>query len=267
MTPRYALYCILGGLVFSMSALGTGYFDLWWISGVIISAALLPVVRFGPRSLLAQFGMIFLALTLIGTFCTLSEAAVFFPEMRPQLIMAVVIGAMMNLIAAAVLVRVGKLMKLGVTEGAPVLHRSAAMTVLFVLLTGASYVLYYEITGAITFQLFTRQYYPHAVEQAMAMGYWFPLYQWARGVTMTLAVLPIILSLRLPRWQAALVVGMIVWIVGGGASLLVPNTMMVATQRYIHIVEIMTQNVPLGITAVLLLRPRAFVQGHYATAA
>jgi hypothetical protein len=43
--------------------------------------------------------------------------------------------------------------------------------------------------------------------------------------------------------------------VGGGAALLVPNAMMVATQRYIHIVEIMTQNVSLRVTAVLLLRP------------
>jgi hypothetical protein len=48
---------------------------------------------------------------------------------------------------------------------------------------------------------------------------------------MTLAVLPIIVSLRLTRWQAALAVGMIVWIVGGGGSLLAPNTMIAATQR------------------------------------
>ena len=45
---------------------------------------------------------------------------------------------------------------------------------------------------------------------------------------MTLAVLPIIVSLRLTRWQAALAVGMIVWIVGGGGSLLAPNTMIAA---------------------------------------
>jgi len=70
-------------------------------------------------------------------------------------------------------------------------------------------------------------------------------------------VLPIIYTLRLPRWQAALAVGAIIWIVGGGAPLLVPNATMVAAQRYTHIVEIMTQNVSLGITAVFLLRARA----------
>ena len=47
------------------------------------------------------------------------------------------------------------------------------------------------------------------------------------------------------------------WIVGGGAVLLPPNSRMVTVQRYEHIVEIMTQNVLLCITAVLLLRPKA----------
>jgi hypothetical protein len=72
---------------------------------------------------------------------------------------------------------------------------------------------------------------------------------------MTLAVLPIVYTLRLPRWQAALAMGLLIWIVGGAAPLLVPNELMLPVQRYIHIVEIMTQNVSFGITAVLLLRP------------
>ena len=48
----------------------------------------------------------------------------------------------------------------------------------------------------------------------------------------------------------------LLWVVGGAAPLLVPNALMVPAQRYIHIVEILTQNAALGITAVLLLRPR-----------
>jgi hypothetical protein len=74
---------------------------------------------------------------------------------------------------------------------------------------------------------------------------------------MTVAVLPLIYTLRLPRWQAALAVGLLAWIVGGGAPLLVPNGVMVTAQRYIHIVEIFTQNFSLGVTAVWLLRPKA----------
>ena len=88
------------------------------------------------------------------------------------------------------------------------------------------------------------------------MGIWFWVYQLARGLLMTLAVLPILYSLRMPRWQAALTVGLLIWIVRGAAPLLVPNSRMGSEQRLIHTVEIMTQNVCLGITAVLLLRPR-----------
>jgi hypothetical protein len=73
---------------------------------------------------------------------------------------------------------------------------------------------------------------------------------------MTLAVLPAICTLRIPRWAAAISVGVLLWIVGGGAPLLVPNPLMVTAQRYIHIVEILTQNAALGITAVLLLRAK-----------
>jgi hypothetical protein len=69
-------------------------------------------------------------------------------------------------------------------------------------------------------------------------------------------VVPIIYTLRLPRWQAALAVGLLVWVVGGAAPLVVPSTMMVAQQRYLHIMEIFTQNFSLGVTVVLLLRPR-----------
>ncbi|PYT63329.1 MAG: hypothetical protein DMG35_04465, partial [Acidobacteria bacterium] len=72
----------------------------------------------------------------------------------------------------------------------------------------------------------------------------------------TLAVVPVIRTLRMKRWHSAVVVGLIIWIAGGLAPLVVPNPIMGATQRFIHIVEIFTQNFSLGFTAVLLLRPR-----------
>jgi hypothetical protein len=74
---------------------------------------------------------------------------------------------------------------------------------------------------------------------------------------MSAAVLPIVYTLRLARWQAALAVGAIVWVAGGLAPLLVPNDLMGAAQRIIHIVEIFTQNASLGATVVLLMRPRS----------
>jgi hypothetical protein len=74
---------------------------------------------------------------------------------------------------------------------------------------------------------------------------------------MTLAVLPVIYTLRMKRWHAAIVVGLLIWIVGGLGPLVVPNDFMGARQRFIHTVEIFTQNFSLGVTAVLLLRPRS----------
>jgi len=57
------------------------------------------------------------------------------------------------------------------------------------------------------------------------------------------------------------------WIAGGLAPLLVPNAFMGTTQRIIHIFEILTQNASLGITAVLLLRPKTSAAGSQVIAA
>jgi hypothetical protein len=73
---------------------------------------------------------------------------------------------------------------------------------------------------------------------------------------MALAVLPVIYTLRMSRVQTAIAVGALLWISGGLALLIPPNGLMVPAQRMIHIVEILTQNAPLGIIVVLLLRPK-----------
>ena len=266
MKLRIGLFCLVGGLCFTVSALGAGHFGWLLLSGVIIAAALYPVVRFGPRHPLKQFGVIMLVLLVIGLFCTLSEGVLFYPEMKAQLVPSLMKGTLLYLLATAVMVGLGKWLKLTDPGERPIPHRSVPITILLVLLAGIAYLIYYEVFGGIAYQFFTKQYYPHAAEQAMALGIWFPIYQLARGVVMTLAVLPIIYTLRLPRWQAALAVGLLVWIVGGGAPLLVPNGLMVTAQRYIHIVEIFTQNFSLGITAVWLLRPKTLKLKPMATA-
>jgi hypothetical protein len=231
---------------------------LWLVValGILTAAVLIPVARFGPRGFWAQMGVIFLLLVVVGLGCTLSEGVVFFPETKAQMLLAIPGGTVIYLIAAAMLAALGKLLKLSDNREFNVAHRPAVAVGPLVLVSAVSYVVYYLVFGGITFQFFTRHFYPHATEQVAAMGSWFWGYQLARGLLMTLAVVPIIYTLRLPRWKTALIAGLLVWIVGGGAPLLVPNTMMIATQRYMHIVEIMTQNVSLGITAAYLLLPR-----------
>jgi hypothetical protein len=255
MNLKIGLFCLLGGLLFTVSALGTGHFAWWWLSGVLTVASLAPLLCFGPRHAAAQFGALALILVFVGIVCTISEAIVFFPETRTQMLHDAVGGAVFYLVMAAALAGLSRMFRLAGPGTEQVAHRSAALAVPLVFASAASYVVYYLVFGSITFRFFTHSFYPHAIEQVAAMGLWFWAYQFARGLVMTLAVLPAVYSLRLPRWQAALVVGLMIWIVGGGASLLVPNQLMGSAQRYVHIVEIMTQNLSLGITAVLLLRP------------
>jgi hypothetical protein len=262
MKARIAVFCVVSGLFFTIPAAGAGHLGWWWLGGLITAAALAPVVRFGPRSFVGQFGAVALVLVVVGLVCTLSEAWVFTPSMKPQIPYLATGGTAMYLITAALVVGLARVLKLN-DDGREmaVSRHSAGMTAVYVLLAGASYVVYYYIFGALTFRFFTHQYYPHAIQEVAAMGAGFYVYQWARGILMVLAVLPVIYTLRMGRWKAAVTVGILVWVVGGLAPLLAPNTLMVAAQRYIHIVEIMTQNVPLGMTAVWLLRRGERVSG------
>ncbi len=261
MNARTSLYCVLGGLWLTTAALGAGHFWWWWLSGVLLAASCASVARFGPRGVLAQLGVLAPALVVVGIVCTMSEAYLFFPASRGHAVADTIGGSVKFLIMALVLAVLAKFLRLTEAESAIVDHRSLGrsigLAVLMVLLSGICYVIYYLIFGGITYQFFTKQYYPHAQDAAMQLGLWLWVIQLARGVLMTLAVLPAIYTLRLPRWQAALAVGVLLWVVGGAAPLVVPNSAMVTVQRYIHIVEIFTQNFSLGVTAVLLLRPRA----------
>ena len=251
---RMAIFCVLGGLCFTLPALSLGHFWSYWLFGAVTVASLVPAVRFGPRQMLAQACMIALALIVVGLVCTLVEGALFFPQMQNEVLRDLTGGSVSYLVAASLLVVLARLLQLHETATLAPEHRSVGIAIPMVLLSGLSYVVYYMVFGGITYQFFTKQYYPHAAEQVSAMGPWFWPYQFARGIVMVLAVLPVVYTLRLSRWRAALAVGLLLWIVGGGAALLVPNAAMVPLQRFEHIVEIMTQNVSLGITAVLLLR-------------
>lgn len=259
MNLRIGLYCLLGGLSSTIAALGAGHFAWWWLSGVILAAGLVPVVRFGPRTILGQFGAIILLLAIVGSVCTMAEAVLFFPGQKEGVGRNLAGGMVMYLIVAAVLTLLAKALKLAESSTSTVERRRVGTIALMVGLSGLAYVVYYLIFGSITYRFFTRQYYPEAEKIVAQLGLWFWVMELARGILMTLATLPIIYTLRMRRWPAALAVGTLLWVVGGAAPLLVPNALMMPAQRYIHMVEILTQNMSLGITAVLLLRPNRAV--------
>jgi len=257
MNWRVGLFCLMSGLFFTVSAAGTGHFGWWLLSGGLIATSMAPILIYGPQKLTAQFSAISLAIIVVGLVCTVSEGILFYPDQRAQMTKSLWSGIVLYLIASAVMVVLARVLKLGRESAITVESRTVTSVVPMVLLSALSYVLYYMVFGAITFQFFTKKYYPHATEQVAALGGWFSGYQLARGLLMVLAILPVICTLRLPRWKAAFVVGLLVWIVGGGAPLLVPNPQMEPLQRYEHIMEIFTQNFSLGVTATLLLRKRS----------
>lgn len=256
MKSRVVLYCALGGLPMLIAAMGAGHFAWWWISGVVLAASFVPVALVGPRSALGQFSVIAPALAIITVLCTWSEALIFAAGFKEQAVRNLIGALVMYFIVAAVLAVLAWGLKLPKATASIVEHRSVASTIALVSVCGIAYLGYYFIFGSITYQYFTKGYYPEAVQTAQAMGIWFWVIEFGRGVLMTLAVIPAIYTLRLSRWQTAIAIGVLIWVAGGLAPLLVPNALMGSTQRIIHVFEILTQNAPLGVTAGLLLRPK-----------
>ena len=257
MKLRVVLFCLLGGLPLSIAALGAGNFIWWWLAGMLLAAAFAPFMLFGPRGFLGKLGIIAPVLLVVSVVCTWSEALIFLPGSMKNPAADLVGGLVLYLIEAVGLAAIAAMLGLGRATTGRVPHRPLVTSLLMVLTCGVAYALYYLVFGWITYAWFTKPYYPEATEIALRFGVWLYVIQFARGVLMTFAVLPAIQTLRLGRTQAAIAVGALMWIAGGAAQLLVPSDVMVTAQRMIHIVEILTQNVALGVTAVLWLRPRS----------
>jgi hypothetical protein len=205
--------------------------------------------------------VVVLVLLIVRVACTWSEALIFLPVGWQHLLHALPGVLVIYIIVAAVLAALAAVLKLPREAGSSVVLRSAGKLGLMVAVCGVAYLLYYFVFGGITYQFFTRVYYSQATQQVLGLGLWFPAIQFGRGVLMTLAVLPAIRTLRVSRGKAAIAVGVLIWVAGGLSPLLAPDVQMVPAQRFIHTIEILTQNGSLGITAVLLLRRRPTLQG------
>lgn len=269
MMLRVVLYCLLGGVAFMMPALGAGHAPWWWLSGLLVTAAFVPVALFGPKTALGQFGVIFPVLFLVSVLTVWSEALLFIklPAIQEHPVANLVYDTIGHLIAAIGLVVLWKILKLTKPSDAPILHPPLMKASGLVALCALIYVACYLVFGSITYQFFTKKFYPEGAATAEALGIWFWFIQIARGLLITLAVVPAIYTLRLPRLDTAICAGLLLWIAGGLALLIVPNGLMNGTQRFIHVIEILTQNFPVGLSAGLLLRPGGRPEGYAASPA
>jgi hypothetical protein len=258
MVPRVALYCLAGGLALTPAAGGTGGFGWWWLSGIVLAAAFVPVAISGPRGIVRQLGVIVPVLLVVSVLCTWTEGLLFLdsPAIRDQavrnLVGSSVVYATLGVALAVLASALGLTAAAGEPVEAPPLRRAA----LLVLACGVAYAVYYLVFGAVTYHFFTKGYYPDAERVVARLGAWFWLLQVGRGALMAVAVLPVVYTLRMGRAGAAVTLGALLWVAGGAAPLIPPNAFMDSYQRAVHIVEILTQNGPLGVTVALLMRPR-----------
>ncbi len=258
MKLRVALYCLLGGVTFMLPAIGAGHAPWRWASGVLISAAFVPVALYGPKTAAGQFGVIFPVLFLVSVLTTWSEAVIFIksPLIQDHAVANLIYDSIGHLITAIALVVLWKLLKLTHDSAVIPLHHRWMKAVGLIALGALFYVACYLVFGSITYHFFTKKYYPGGAAIAEALGIWFWLIELGRGFLIVLAIVPVIYTLRLSRWQTAICAGLLLWIAGGLALLIVPNPMLGAAQRFIHTIEILTENFPPGVLAGLLLRPK-----------
>jgi len=241
-----------------LPALGAGHAPWWWLSGVLVTAAFVPIALFGPKTAVGQFGVITPVLVLVSVLTTWSEALIFIksPLVQEHAVSNVIYDTIGHLIAAVVLAVLWKILRLTQPSAAPILRPPLMKAVGLIVLCAFVYVACYLLFGSITYQFFTKKYYPGGAAIAESMGIWFWLMELGRGLLITLAIVPVIYTLRLSRWDTAICVGLLLWIAGGLALLIVPNPVFGGAQRLIHTIEILTENIPPGVIAGLLLRRR-----------
>ncbi len=266
MTGRILAYCLVCGFVFSVAGVERGRAGIawWWLDGVVLAAAFVPVVRWSGAKGWKLFGIVWPTLVLTGAFLTWTEGLIFISASRQQqitnLLGAVVLYTLLGLVVAF-LANVFRLpQSLGEPRPGPF---SVRRIVSGVVAGGFVYLVLYFIFGAIFYQTLTRPYYENpalplreGTKVVARLGLWFPLIQVGRGALMSLSLVPLALNFRRSRGMLAVTLGSVLWIVGGLAPLLLPNPIMPPRLRVYHIFEIFFQNAGLGLALGYLLRPR-----------
>src|SRR5690348_11815620 len=82
MNWRIPLFCLLGGLCFSVTGLGNGHVWLSFLAGSLLTVCLVPLVRFTRLTFMPHVAILALVLIVIGIVCTVSEGILFYPETK-----------------------------------------------------------------------------------------------------------------------------------------------------------------------------------------
>jgi hypothetical protein len=242
---------LLGSLLPAPSSPGgsstdDGSLALSLLSAFVLTLALIYPIRHSRLRGRALFGAVFLAVFGLATVLTLVEAALFLTLTRVELLTEF----FKSTINAAVL------SGLAVRLFTPADRRTAAAArgpnppttgswirrwigVSFV------YVLLYITAGLLILPLI-RSWYEAQGTLEPDPTFFFP-FQLARGALFVAFVLPLLRSLNVTRGRASLALAVMIPLVHGVASLIVPNPFMPDHVRYAHMLEIGWSNFVLGL--------------------
>lgn len=124
--------------------------------------------------------------------------------------------------------------------------------------SAASYLFFYYFFGAINYLLVTGPYYESHPELAVPAAATVIKLASFRSLLIVLSILPLIISLHLPKRKLALLCGFLLFLVGGAVPLLSQTSAMPPVLLLASAVEIFFQNLLTGMVAALLLgRPTA----------
>jgi len=121
------------------------------------------------------------------------------------------------------------------------------------------YLFLYFLAGGIFYQYFTKPLYTDPSlslmppESGADFFKWLVPLQLVRGALFALVLLPLCRSLKIRRAYLALLIGLILYIVGGFAPLIAPNPWLPDKLRFYHAIEIFFQNFPTGLAIAYIL--------------
>lgn len=228
------------------------------LSAFLLASALAYPISRSRSSGKALFGAVFLAVFGLMTVLTLVEAALFL-DMSTR---ALLIELIKNTLTSAVLAWMTSTLYPMVDHRTKVVERgpnppSAASWVRRWIGVSLLYVVLYITAGLLILPLI-RSWYEEQGTLEPDPAFFFP-FQLARGALFVASVLPLLRSMRVTRPQASLAMAVMIPLVHGVASLIVPNPFMPDYVRWAHMLEIGWSNFVLGLVIGFLFwnPPRA----------
>ena len=199
------------------------------------------------------FTLIFLNLAAVAV-----EGTLFAPAVAPPALL----GANLGVLAATSAAIAGVVAVLLASRGEPGSARGGSRSwpswLWRVAAAAAIYFALYFVIGGLNYTLVTRPYYEtHAGGLTIPPAQTVFLYEPFRGLLMAVSVLPLIIALRMPARRAAVIAGLLLFVVGGVVPLL-PQTALPLYLRLASLWEIFGQNFLLGVAcAYLFALPRS----------